>query len=373
MTKDKFAELDDGPQSQGKLKAGLFGKGKTGKTYTAALMAVAVKRQSKLEGPIAIWDTEGGSQYLKPLILRLTKQKLLARRERRFDGLVTWLQQCKDAGVAVAIVDSITHPWRELCDSYLAQLNEARRQANRSTQARLSFQDWGVVKPRWAKWTDLYLNIGMHVITCARGGDIWEFVEDDRGKKELRTVGTKMKTEGEFQFEPGLIVELESEVRQEGRVRIGQAVTVIGDRFAAMHGARRVFYDTGDAEKNLAAVSEFFMPHLALLQPGDHSTVDTDGASAFEFDIQGDDEAMARKKTHDILLEEIKHVMLKRWPAQTGADKMGKALAIEAVFGTGSWAQVEALGNTELSEGLKKMKVHVAKENDSGDEASKGV
>src|SRR5262249_27529377 len=152
--------------------------------------------------------------------------------------------------VSVALVDSITHPWRELCDAYLASVNEKRKQFGKRAQMRLEFQDWNVLKPRWAKWTDFYLNSPLHVIICGRAG--WEYESQDRddgsGKKEQVKSGIKMKTESEFGFEPSLLVEMQREQDIDGDHRIVRNAIVLGDRFSVIDGKKGTFPSTDKPE-----------------------------------------------------------------------------------------------------------------------------
>src|SRR5262245_48093468 len=94
---------------QGYLKAGFLGFQKSGKSYTAAELAIGVRQFFKLAGPIAMFDTEGGSEYLAGRIKQQTGADLVGVRSRAFDDMVAFGHECVAAGVAVAIVDSVTH------------------------------------------------------------------------------------------------------------------------------------------------------------------------------------------------------------------------------------------------------------------------
>ena len=163
-----LSELQD---DQGYLKAGFLGFTASGKTYTATLLAIATRNYFKLDGPIAMFDTEGGSQYLKGWVQEITGKPLLGVRARSFDKLLEFGRECEGAGVSVAIVDSIAHPWEELKESFLADINAARAKKQWDPRG-LEFQDWAKIKPTWGKWTDFYLNSRLHIIVCGRAGDI---------------------------------------------------------------------------------------------------------------------------------------------------------------------------------------------------------
>src|SRR5262249_46551097 len=152
-------------------KAGFLGFQKSGKTYTAVTLAIGVRAFFKLKGPIAMFDTEGGSEYVAPRIKREAGVALVGARSRSFDDMVRFGHECVKDGVAVAIVDSVTHTWRELCEAYLKQVNERRAQIAKERrwtfrpQRSLEFQDWGTVKGIWNdRWTELYMNSPLHLI-----------------------------------------------------------------------------------------------------------------------------------------------------------------------------------------------------------------
>jgi hypothetical protein len=360
MNKEMLAALTDEQEDQGYLKAGFLGFPKSGKTFTACLLAIAVKQHFGMAGPIAMYDTEAGSVYLRPTVKALTGENLLARRSRSFDELMRWADTCVQAGVSVALVDSITHPWRELCDSYLAQVNERRAQKRWSKQTRIEFQDWNVIKPRFAAWTDFYLNAPLHIIVCGRAGYEYDNEErdDGSGKKDLVKSGIKMKTETEFGFEPSLLVSMESEqaVAKDNARSIVRSASVLGDRFNAIDGRRAIFPSTDDPKEALHHVFEFFRPHIELLTFGAHAPIDLQSKTDFALDEQGDDNWAAEKRQRQILCEEIQGVFVSRFPGQTAAEKKAKADLLEKTFGTRSWTKVEGTPSGKLREALGRLR-----------------
>jgi hypothetical protein len=216
------------------------------------------------------------------------------------------------------------------------------------------------LKSRWRQWADFYLNSPLHIIISGPAGLVYEFEENDEGKKELRTTGTKMLSETEFGYEPRLLVELERQKRDtrflkdagKTQIRVSRAATVIGDCFGRIDGHTAEFIDTGDPKKNMDAVWQFFRPHVSGLVPGAHATVDTDSQTPFGFDPEGEDFERSRKRQRDVLLDEIQTVLIQRYPAATGKDKQAKVTLIEEAFGTTSWERVKSEPLDRLREGL---------------------
>ena len=355
-----LAALSDGHEAPAFLKAGFQGFSGSGKTYTALLLACAMKVKFNLPGPIAMFDTEGGAPYLKPLVKKLTGSDLLALSARSFGQLAKWVDDCVAAGVSVAVADSITHPWRELCDTYLDRLNAARKRARKPKMERLEFQHWQTVKREWAeKWTDKYLNSPLNLIICGRAGYEYDFIENDSGKKELQKTGVKMKTENEFGYEPSLLVEMtrERDMTAETPTVVREA-TIIKERFGVIDGATRAFRKRSQVEE-MDAVWEFFRPHLELLDPSSGATVDASTRTEIEVDEEGRAERDRQKLRREILLEKIQGELTRAWPGATKDEKAAKARAVESIFGTTSWREVEVSKLEELEKGLDAMVVYV--------------
>lgn len=337
----------------GYLKAGFLGFSGSGKTHTAMLLALGVRQMFGLEGPIAMFDTESGSDYWSSRIKRETGKDLLGVKSRSFDDLMDMAKEAQEAGVSVLIVDSVTHLWREVCESYLQQVNEAmadraRRQNWRrkpSPRQSLEFQDWAPIKSKWAKWTDFYLNAPMHIIVCGRAGFDYDFETNERGKKELIKSGVKMKTENEFGFEPSLLVEMERTVSVETKKLANQA-TIIKDRF-----------DTINGKTCEGPTFEFFRPHVEKLKPEAHAPIDVEPKTQFDVD---DGEWHQEKRQRKILSEEVKELLAAHYPSQTSEDKKARAEAFQKHFGTRSWTKIsESTPSDQLRRGLDALRAEL--------------
>ena len=332
---------------QGFLKAGFLGFPKSGKTWTAALLAIGTREKFGLGGPIAMFDTEGGSEYIaKSLVKPRTGAELVGLRSRALDDLIELTREAESGGISVLLVDSVTHVWRETCDAYLLQVNAARARANRAPQRRLEFQDWNPIKAKWSVWTDLYLNSKLHIVIAGRAGFEYDYEEREDGSgKDLVKTGVKMKTEGEFGFEPSLLVEMERVQRTDGK-EIGKGfvhrATVIGDRFNAIDGKSQ---DDPDFS--------FFAPHVNCLTPGAHAPIATEAKSDFGIDPEGNAEFNRERQLRVILCEKIQAAITERWPGQSTADKQRKVAILKDAFGTTSWTEVETrVSLAKLREGL---------------------
>jgi hypothetical protein len=346
---------------QGYLKAGFLGFTAAGKTYTAMLLAVATRAHFGLPGPLAMFDTEGGSEFIAEAAKSLTGQDMLGVRARSFADLMTTAKEAEASGVSVLLVDSIAHPWEELKESYLADMNKSRIGKGWSPRA-LEFQDWAKIKPMWADWTAFFLNSKLNIIVCGRAGDIYEMEKNEEtGRKELAKTGIKMQTEKNFGYEPSLLVEMEREQVLEPTTHFVRRATVWKDRFSVIDGATCDFHtvspkDPKKREKELEAVWAFFGQHVKRLTPGAHAPVDTESKTATGANEEGNPEWQQEKQRRVIFSEEIVGEINALYPSQTADDKKKRAELLLTVFGTRSWTAVESMHSDKLSEGLSKIR-----------------
>jgi len=330
----------------GYLKAGFLGFPKSGKTRTAIELAVGTREAFGLKGPIAMMDTEGGSDYIAERVRERTGLDLMGYKGRAFDDMMTLGRDCIAEGVSVFVVDSITHVWRELCQAYLQRVNANRPPTNRKVS--LELLDWARVKEQWAPWTDFYLNSPLHIIVCGRAGFEWDMQKnEDTGKNELRKTGVKMKTEAEFGFEPSLLVEMER-VQESLDSPIVHRATIIGDRFGLIDGK------TCDDP-----TFEFFAPHVVKLTNRPGNEIDTAPKSQVDVDGQGDSQWARERKTREILCEEIQGELTAKWPGQSAAEKQSKADIVFRTFNTRSWTAVEGMASDVLRKGLEAIRTEL--------------
>jgi len=337
----------------GYLKAGLLGFQSSGKTRTAVELAIGTRAHFGLKEPIGFFDTESGSDYVRKLIEKRTGAQLLGIKSHSFSDLMQVAEESVGA-VSVLIIDSITHIWREVCESYLAQVNDRLRRAaekNRRTfypRKKLEFNDWDPIKNIWTRWTNFYLNSPLHIVVCGRAGYDYDMQEDEEGKKkELVKTGIKMKAEGEFGYEPSLLVEMERIQQIDGPVhRLLHRATVIKDRSDVLNG--RQAEDPGFV---------FFKPHLEFLNPSAHQPIDTARKTDHGVGGDGDDDWHREKRARTICAEEIERELVRAYPGQTAPEKAAKRGLLERVFGTTSWTKIsDATHSDRLRKGLAELR-----------------
>lgn len=334
------------------LKAGFLGFAGSGKTHTAMELAMGAREHFKLPGPIAMLDTESGSDYWKTRVRERTGKDLLAHKSRSLEDLLSVGEEAVSAGASVLVVDSITHIWREVCEAYLRALQENQRRNNWRIRDDLEFQDWQRIKSTWSAWPDFYLNSPLHLIVCGRAG--WEYEmehNEEKKKRELVKSGIKMKVEGEFGFEPSLLVEMQRDFATDKKGAIAdkrEVITravVLKDRFGLI-----------DGHSCVDPTFKFFEPHVKLLDPGQHNPVDTSVKTEFQLDDRGKDQWDREKENRKIVAEEILNAFaIAGMAGQSADDKKARAEAFQKHWGHGSWTFIsEKLPSSKQREGLTK-------------------
>lgn len=346
--------LKEVQNEQARAKVGLFGSQGSGKTTTAALLAIGVSKKFHDGAPVAMMDTENGSDYLKP-IFDAEGVKFMVLKSGAFSDMVKVLREAEKIGCCAFVMDSVTHTWRELIDTYCAG---KARQYNKSSYSP-QFQDWKDIKAEWAVWTYAFLNAPLHCFIAGRAGYEYEYQEADNGKKELIKGDTKMKAEGEFGYEPSLLIEMETERRQVSDKHKGGSFVhiahVLKDRARSLNGKSFEFpdinnYKPGDYKKVFAC----FAPHFSFLNITAEQRAMLPNTSEELFDeANGDSQYRQRQQSKKIALEEIENLMgVVLFPGTTNEAKRIKLSVLQTLFGVRSWTAVEGMNLKQIEDGL---------------------
>lgn len=321
------------------LKAGFMGKQGAGKSVTGSLLAIGLVRQLKQLGvsyatkPVAFFDTETGSDWMIPLFEEVGIPLVVAKK-RSFADLIAAMKWAEE-NASVLIIDSITHPWRELQESYL----------KKKQRSFLQIDDWSFLKgPHgWQQFTDLYINSKLHIIMCGRAGDDTEQYTDENGKRQFEKVGVKMKTETETGFEPSLLVLMERDMNLRTN-KVAHVASVVKDRSMLLDGKDFTFegyYENGErlpAEVLIKQVWTAFAPHVQRLNiGGTHVGVQAMGDSTHMIKTEKRDWQPVQRK---IVLDEIKDLLTMHVPGQAVADKQRRVILMKDHFSAG-WVEIE--------------------------------
>lgn len=329
-------------------KVGIYGTAGSGKTRTATEIAIGLHKAIGSKKPIVAFDTEPAFSFVLPLFQRAGIELLVSDESRALQDLMAFMDEAEQVS-DIAIIDSITHVWRDAQESFLRQLNAQRDRYGKRPIAALEFQHWRPIKAAWAEFTDRFLSSKMHVIVCGRAGNVYEYQDKDdgTGKKELITTGTRMATEKELGYEPSLLIEMLAD-RHDGRI-VNVAV-IQKDRSDALNG-REIQMPNYD---NLAA-------HFQALNIGGEHFQSMERRDSRELYGEVDEVGWDKEKQfRTINAEEILELMKKHFPGQSTDDKQARAELMEKFFGTRSWTAIsEAMRSDKQREGLQAMRRHL--------------
>jgi len=312
---------------QAYLKMGIMGFTGTGKTYTASILVMGLNRLLKEGGlpggdaPVFFADTETGSDWIRSDFDKAGIE-LMVSRTRAYSDLVPMVNEVEKVN-GILLIDSVTHFWVELCETYKKQ-----RKRNR-----LEFQDWDYVKSQWRRFTDRLVNSACHIVICGRAGFEYDFFENDNGRKELEKTGIKMKAEGETGYEPSILVLMQrhQEFNEDKSIKVWRTAEILKDRSRELDG--KVFTNP---------TFEDFLPHIRHLNlGGNQMSVDTSRTSEDLIQPEGPSDWSREQKAKGIVLDEIKELLVKHFPSQSAADKQSKGEMLEKFCGSRSWDRVQ--------------------------------
>jgi hypothetical protein len=310
--------------------------------------------------PVAFLDSEKGSDFIKPFF-DLEGVELLVDKSRAFIDLRDAHANAMQAGACVLITDSLTHFWEELLKSV---------QGNSS---RLSLPQIMQAKGQWRSFTENFEMAAMHWLIAGRLGHEWENVdvEDERGnvKNELMKGGTKMKAEGDFSYEPDLVLELSAaddpdaadykKLSKGGRIkklasRQIHVALVKKSRVRSLNGQMFTWKDDDYKKGDYVNIANCFKPYFDFLNVGgEHFAFDGSRNSRELVSEANKDDFYQKQRRREIACEEIKGALGCVWSAATGKDAALKTEVINALFNTHSWSAVERLDPDTLEAGAR--------------------
>ena len=298
---------------QAALKIALYGPPGSGKTFTALLLAEGLAARDGKR--IAFVDTERGTDfYCKPV-----RERAVHPEEFDFDAIYTRslmevvreVKALDPAQYSVIVIDSITHLW------------EAARAAYAGKQTKIGtipMQAWGAIKKPYKELLSILLSSPMHAFILGRQGT--EYATDEE-TDELKSVGLKMKAEGETAYEPHILIRMEAVKPRKTNALATIVAYAEKDRTGILSG--RSFanptFDTicgpllgllGGTQAQMKSADEFASDDAEAIERDEHAQAAASGELMRTFcaRIELADNAAALKKIGDAITPQIKARML---------------------------------------------------------------
>jgi hypothetical protein len=326
------------------LKLAFYGYAGSGKTFTAAKVLSQFIRQFAPDLQLAMYDTEGGGGYIGEMVKVISGKPLLIIPATSFAELKDFVALC--SGKYVGLIDSVTHPWRTLCEDFLdAKKSRVSGAGGNPNSTKLSGFDYGPIKEVWNRgFSDPFKFLPAHLCYCGRAGVDWETKIDEEGKEQSAVKGTKMKAEGETAYEASLLVEMLREPNP--NYALGKSTTqwlheaqVVKDRTDRLTG-----HACNDPD------IEFFRPHIEFLMGGTHMAPTDTPPATFEKGTGKGYETLKRERQS--VLDEIQDDLVSAYPGQSAAEKKLKVDLVRGAFGTSSWTALQGDEKTYPTETL---------------------
>jgi hypothetical protein len=314
-------------------KVGFFGGTGSGKTTTAAEFALGLSINFHNRAPVYVYDTEPGWQFMRRMF-STEGVELIQIRERSFQGMRKHLKLAEKSGACVFAVDSMTHIWTELMQTFA------------KSSGRVEFQHFNLIKKHWNEWTVEFLNSPLHGFALGRLGYEYDSqVNEDSGKKEIIKGDSKFKAGGgeSFGYEPHLLVEMELSRNGSHNGRGGKLLhtaNILKDRTRILNGETYDFADVrGYKAGDYRLVFDTFLPHVEELQYTEGlSTISA--ATSSELKPESESEYFRGKQNREVAIEKIEAAMTLLFPGQSTDMKSLKIKVLEVLFGTRSWREI---------------------------------
>jgi hypothetical protein len=317
------------------FKAAFQGFAGSGKTHTAAQIAIGLHKRIKSKKPIVIFDTEQASKFLKPMFAAAGIQ-VLVRESKSLADLKRTMELMRSGVSDILLIDSISHVWEGFLQSY----------AEKVRRTRLEFQDWGVIKPTWKReFSDPFVSDQYHAIFTGRAGYEYDNEKNaDTGKREIFKSGIKMKVEGETAYEPDMLVLMErfEEVLQDDK-KVWREATVIKDRSTLLDGKTFKNPSYEQFAPAVDALLENPVPRDAFMAP--------EGDTALLF--RTEEERFEWRRDRDKAMEELDGLLTRTAPGATGKDKQFKLDLLDKSYGTTSITAIGEMRPEEIRRGYK--------------------
>ncbi len=318
------------------FKAAFEGEPGTGKSWTAALVAIGLHKKIGSKKPIVLIDTEKASKFLVPLFQEHGIEAMV-RETHSLADLVKAMKLCSDGYADIMVIDSITHIWMDFQEAYKRKLN---RQV-------FQIQDWMSIKSEWNKYFSIPLvQSPLHILATGRVSDRMEQEVDEDGRKEFTKTGVKMQAEKNAAYEFDILVLMERhELIQRKKREVWRQSVVLKGRGNLLDGA---VFKNPTYDDFAPAIEAIIKDPIAAR----FSHAEQDAGELIKTEQDKRQWVQAKKRW----LEEIEGYLVSIWPSTGAQEKKNKTDALEHAFNTRSWSAIEMMSPEILEDGFARVR-----------------
>lgn len=346
----KLQLLQPATLSQNSLKLSAQGNEGSGKSLSLTMIAIGLSKQFHHCAPIAFFDTEKQSDFVKGPC-DIEGVPLLVVKSKSFIDMRDAFAEAEAAGCCAFIVDSYMHPYIELQEAFKTQADLVGR--------RLAFHHRDQPQMVWSQWVDTWKASPMHCLFASRLGFKYGQSVDENGDVQHIKLGTRMRGDSDAGYEPNIVIELESiedtELRHhKTRGKVGTNthwMRIVKDRMMVLNGRNFPFaelnaYKQGAYQPIYKALSG----HIDKLAIGAVPRESLSRSSTGLFSAPRGESAYAeRQKRVDVAYGEVDKSIDMLWPSANGTDdKRIRAIVKKILFGVRSDAAILALVPEDL-------------------------
>ena len=343
------------------------GWGKSGKSFTSALVALGIWVAEGEKATIVLQDTEDAAVFYRQIFEPygiIEGENFFVTPSRSLMDFQDMAKLCEE-NRAIFLLDSITHLYERMYKVWMEENEIPEPQPYHSMS----------LKPLWKDlFSDPFVRTRCHILFTGRAAWEWSMeVNEDTKKKELLKTGVKMRGDNETAFEPDIICLLErlQTVSKKKGVTVTRRLTILGDRSTLIDGMQYEFENQRlkrGVKVDYKPVWEVFGPVFDVISRGAReATAAKEGSMSSALKTGTDRTWLRGRRQAEIFSEEIKGLFDSYLPGQGPKERKIKADIYFTVFDTRSATAIDNMSPERLKEGkigIECLLQHINKEAD---------
>lgn len=313
-------------------KVGIYSDDPVGPALVAAYLAVGVARAHHRDGVIVNFNTRHESDEPLQRFAGAHGVRVVTVRARSFVDLVESLFARDRQDYCAAIFNCYDDPYFELVESY--------RDALKLHGRKLLQHHRDEIASMWGGWVRTMRESRLHCFAVGRRAITF----DESGE----IAAPLLRGNPDAAHEPDLLLDVTRRSRRSARI------TVLADRLLGLTGSTAPLpIGVGLNPVHLDRIYKPFAPYfaaLAAMPPAEPLRVGRSASLFADYSTESAFLDQARERT--IAAEELAATLEIIWPGQTAVSKTLRAAAIEGIFGSRSWTEVEGLPAAEIRKGV---------------------